>query len=200
MVQKIPIYYLAGSIIFSFVITATSDALMSILGGATLIKKVYVPKYIFPLAKVLSSGVNLFFSFIAMLFIMVWTGVPFRPTMFLTPVIVIYALLFSIGLGLILSMLMVFFRDIAHLYGVITMAWGYITPLFYPDSLFGEEYKFLLTFNPMYHFITYMRKIILYNEMPTLEDNLICFAIGITFFVIGLVLFYKKQDKFILYI
>jgi len=199
-IENFPIYYFCGNILFSFMLTATNDALFSILGGANLIKKVYIPKYIFPISKVFSSAVNLFFAYIAMLFVMFVTRVEFHLTMFLTPLVVFYVLLFSIGLGLILATMMVFFRDIAHLYSVFTTAWMYLTPLFYPPSLLSDKSPWFLYLNPMYHYISYLRDITLYQKVPGITENLICFGISMFVLSLGLMLFYKKQDKFILYI
>ena len=199
-IENYPIYFFCGNLLFSFMTNATTDSLHSILGGSSLIKKVYIPKYIFPISKTLSAGVNLFFSYIAMLLVMIATGVEFHATMLLTPLVALYVMLFSIGLGLILAAMMVFFRDIAHLYTVITAAWMYLTPIFYPDSLLGERSPWFLLLNPMYHFIDYMRDITLYQTVPGLMENLICLGIGLVTLAIGLVFFYKKQDKFILHI
>lgn len=199
-IENFPIYFFSGNILFSFMTEATTNALHSIVGNASLIKKIYIPKYLFPTSKILSSAVNLFFSYLAMLLVMIITGVDFHVSMFLTPVIMIYVIIFSIGLGLILSTLMVFFRDIAHLYGVVTMAWMYLTPIFYPTNLLTEKSELFLSLNPMYYFIEYMRNITLYNTMPTFSDNLLCLSIGLFTLIIGLFLFYRKQDKFILYI
>lgn len=199
-IENFPIYFFCGNIVFSFMLTATNDALQSILGGASLLKKVYIPKYIFPVSKVLSAGVNLFFSYIAMLLVMVATGVKFHTTMLLTPVVALYVILFSIGLGLILATMMVFFRDIAHLYGVLTTAWMYLTPIFYPASLLGDKSEWFLLLNPMYHYIDYMRNITLYQTVPGIAENLTCLGISLVTLALGLLFFYKKQDKFILYI
>ena len=199
-IEHYPIYYFCGNIIFGFMNTATNDALHSILGGANLIKKVYVPKYIFPLSKIFSGLVNLGFSYIAMLLVMVLTKTPFHATMLLTPIVVFYVFLFSVGLGLVLATMMVFFRDIAHLYGVAITAWMYLTPVFYPESLLSERNPLILAFNPMHHYIAYMRDITLYQTVPSITDNLICLGFSLSMLVIGLLFFYKKQDKFILYI
>lgn len=199
-IENFPIYFFCGNILFNFMVVATSDSLQSILSGASLIKKVYIPKYIFPVSKVLSAGVNLGFSYIAMLLVMIATGVRFHLTMLLTPFVVLYIMLFSIGLGLILATMMVFFRDIAHLYGVFTMAWTYLTPIFYPESLLGDRSQWFLLLNPMYHYIKYMRDITLYQTVPSFTENMVCLGIGLVMLAIGLVLFYRKQDKFILYI
>ena len=199
-IENFPIYLFCGNIIFNFMTIATNDSMQSILGGASLIKKVYIPKYIFPVSKVLSAAVNLVFSYIAMLLVMMILDVEFHATMLLTPFVVLYVMLFSIGLGLILATMMVFFRDIAHLYGVFTTAWMYLTPLFYPESLLRDKSPWFLLLNPMYHYIKYMRDITLYQTVPSFMENLMCLGISMLMLVLGMVLFYKKQDKFILYI
>ena len=129
-IENFPIYFFTANIMFTFFVESTTNGLYSVLDGSSLIKKVYIPKYMFPLSKVMSGIVNMFFSFIAMLIIMVITKVSFKETMWLTPIAVFYIALFSTGISLILSTLMVFFRDIAQLYSVITLAWNYLTPIF----------------------------------------------------------------------
>ena len=98
----------------------------SVLDNSNLIKKIYVPKYLFPLSKVMSSVVNLFFSFLALIIVMVVTKVPFKATMLLTPILLCYVVMFASGIGLILATIMVFFRDIAQLYSIITLLWMYL--------------------------------------------------------------------------
>ena len=199
-IQNFAIYYFTGNLIFSFITESTTNAMHAIVGNGSLIKKVYVPKYLFPMSKVFASLVNLFFSFIAMLLVMIVLRVPFYPTMLLIPVIAFYVVVFAIGMGLILATSQVFFRDTAHLYSVFTLLWMYMTPLFYPRTLLEDKLSFVLTLNPMVHFIDFMRDIVLYNTVPTMLDNLVCAAFSAGFLAIGLFFFYKKQDKFILFV
>lgn len=199
-IENFPIYLFIGNIAYTFNSDATTNALNSITGNSSLIKKIYIPKYLFPVSKVFSALVNLFFSIIALIIIMLITRTPFYATMLLAPLLIFYLLMFSMGLGLLLSVLMVFFRDIAHLYSVFTLAWMYLTPIFYPVSLLQEKASIVPIINPMCHYIDYLRQLILYNTVPSLEENMICFLIGFCFLVVGLFVFYKKQDKFILYI
>jgi len=199
-IKNFPVYFFTGHLLFTFLTESTNTGLYSVIENSNLIKKVYIPKYLFPVSKVLSSGVNLIFSFIAMTLVMLVTKVPFNLTILLTPVILIYLLLFVTGLSLILATLQVFFRDTAHLYNVFTLAWMYLTPIFYPSVLLEEKLNVVLILNPMVYYISYFRDIILNNIVPSLEQNIICLVIGLIFFIIGLVVFYKKQDKFILYI
>ncbi|QSO47533.1 ABC transporter permease [Alicyclobacillus mengziensis] len=198
-IPHFPIYFFAGNIVFTFMTEATTNSLYSVVGNASLIKKVYIPKYLFPVSKALSSLVNLFFAYIAMIIIMLVTRVSVGAAMLMSPLLVFYLLLFTTGLGLILSTLMVFFRDIAHLYGVFTLAWMYFTPIFYPNTLLSQnKFGWVLKINPMYHFIEYMRMLVLQDRVPGPSANLSCFLIGLGFLLVGLYFFYKKQDKFIL--
>lgn len=199
-IEHFPIYYLAGSLIFSFNSETTSNALYAIIGNSALMKKVYIPKYLFPLSKTVSGLVNLGFSLIAMFVVMIILKVEFRPTLLLIPIPIFYTFLFSAGSGLFLAAVTVFFRDVAHFYGVFVMAWTYLTPIFYPvDILPDGVFKFMLL-NPMYHYVTYMRELILYGNFPGMKENLICLLFGVVSFVIGVLVFYWKQDKFVLYV
>lgn len=199
-IENFPVYFFTGNILFTFITESTTNSLHSIIGSSSLIKKVYIPKYLFPLSKVLASLVNLLFSYVAMIIVMIFTKVDFSLAMIFSPLVMIYLSMFAIGLGLILSTMMVFFRDTAHLYSIFTLIWMYLTPIFYPTSLLADKSDLLLKLNPMYYYLSYFRKIVLYGQFPNFTDNIICFLIGSIFMGIGLLVFYKKQDKFILYI
>lgn len=114
-IPNYPVYLLAGQLIYSFFAEATSMALGAVLDGAALIKKVYLPKYIFPLSRVLSSFTSILLSLCALFFVMIITGVEFHLTLLLLPLAMIYILIFSIGIGLIMSAGVVFFRDLKYL-------------------------------------------------------------------------------------
>lgn len=199
-IENYTTYFLTGNILFSFFTESSTNALYSIVDNGNLIKKVYIPKYLFPFSKVMSSVVNVFFSMIALLLVMFITRVPLKFTFLLTPVVLIYLVMFSLGLGLILSTVMVFFRDIAQLYSIITLLWMYLTPIFYPVDLLEETAPWALTFNPLYHYVSYFRSLVLDGIVPGIQENLICLGVSLFTLMIGLVLFYKKQDRFILYI
>ena len=192
-IPNFPIYYLSGSLIFAFNSESTTTALNSIISNASLIKKVYIPKYLFPLSNVLSGLVNLGFSLIAMFIVMLVTGAPFHATLLLLPIPIFYTFLFSVGLGILLSAVTVFFRDIAHFYSVFILAWTYFTPIFYPVEILPDAVMKLMRLNPMYDLVTYMRSLVLYGVFPSLKENLLCLCLG-------LFVFYKKQDKFVLYV
>lgn len=199
-IENFSVYYLTGYILYMFVNESTNSALFSVVYNGTLMKKVYIPKYMFPLSKVASSLVNLGFSFIAMFIVMILTCTKLQATILLTPLIICYVTLFATGLGLILSTIYVFFRDCGHFYGVVMLVWMYLTPLFYPKDILGEQLQHYLVLNPLYHYVTYFRMIILDGVIPGVMDNIICFSMGMIALGIGIVIFYMQQDKFILYI
>ena len=199
-IPQYPVYLLAGQLIFGFFAESTSMAMSSILGGAALIKKVYLPKYIFPLSRVLSSFTSMLLSMIALFIVIMATDVTFSVTLILLPWILCLVLGFCIGVGLLLSVLVVFFRDIQYLYSIFLTAFNYLTPIFYPETLLPDWLRELLVFNPLYNYIKFFRKIAVYGEWPSLPEHLICVLFTIGMLIVGLYIFKRKQNDFILYI
>lgn len=199
-IEYFPIYFLTGNTLFTFMMESTSSSLQSITGGASLIKKVYVPKYIFILEKCLFSLINLAFSLVAMAIVMIILNFRVSPTFYLFLIPIFYTFVFSAGLGLILASSNVFFRDTAHLYGVVTTAWMFLTPIMYPKEILTERMQRVIEFNPMYHFVEYFRDVLMYGNIPDLRTNLICAGISFGAFFAGVIIFKRSQDKFILYI
>lgn len=199
-IPNYPLYLILGQILFSLMTDATSGAMGSIIDAAGLIKKIRVEKMLFPLEKACFSMVNFLFSAIAAVIVMIYFQIfPTLNILFL-PVLLICVLLFSIGLGLILSSLAVFFRDTIHLWGVILTAWTYATPIFYPLDLLPPGLIAAMEFNPMYQYITYFRDIMMNGIAPSLEQNLICIGMAVATFAVGFVVFRKTEHKFILYV
>ena len=198
------LFYLTGYIMFNFVSESSNFALTSIINAEGLIKKVYIPKYVFPLEKTLFSLVNMLFSLIAFVIVfvvfLITEQVELHATMLLFFVPMIYVFVFSFGLNLILSTMNVFFRDVGHLWGVFLTVWMYATPIIYPINLVPSWLQVIIKCNPLYHYVTYFRNVMIYGTMPTLYDNLICIAFSVVFLAIGVTVFRKNQDKFILHI
>lgn len=190
-------YLLIGTVLFNFFSESTTQALVSITGNAGLITKVYVPKYIFPISKVISSCINLFFSLIALYIVLLLSGIPLNVYHLLLPFGIVCLIGFCIGMGLILSSLMVFFRDMQFLYSVILTLWTYLTPLFYPEDILPERFMWLMQCNPMYHFIRYIRNIMLDASLPTLRAHFFCAFFAAATIVTGFIIFKKSQKKFI---
>jgi ABC-2 type transport system permease protein len=199
--ENFAVFYLSGSLIFHFMSDATKGSLGSILGSKGLIKKVYIPKYIFPMEKCCFALVNTLFSFIALLIIMPILNVKINITVLLFWVPLLYTLLFSIGFGMILATANIFFRDIGHLYSVWITAWMYLTPILYPLSVLPEKLQLgVKRFNPLFYFVDNFRQLIIDGKVPDLQSNVTCILWAIGALIIGTIVFKRYQDKFILYI
>lgn len=219
-VPNFPVYYILGSTMYNFFSESTTSSMSSITGSASLIKKVHIPKYLFPLEKCVFAGVNFMFSMVAVAIVMVLQTplqkltsivnpeLPVHPvigpswTMLLFFLPFIYCFIFSVGASLILSTLTVFFRDILHLYSVFLTVLMYLTPIIYPMDLI-ENSKVVYTIvkcNPMYYYVQYFRDVMMYGKWPGLKWDLTCIGLSLLFLFVGLWLFKKKQDKFILYV
>ena len=199
-IDNFVLYLLTGQLIFTFYSEATSFAMGSILENGSLIKKVYVPKYLFPISRVSSSAVNLLFSLPAMLAIMLYTDHEITITLVacIVPLILLY--FFCIGIGLFISALAVYFRDIFHLYGVLITVLNYATPIFYPVNIIPEEYKFVVEYNPLYYFLSAFREVAYNNTLPSIELLSICTVFSVGALVVGAYYFNKKQNTFVMYL
>lgn len=199
-VPNFAVYLLIGTVMFNFFTESCGMALTSILGNASLITKVYMPKYIYPLTRVLSSLINLAISLIPLLIVCLVTGIQFRKAAVLALFFLACLVIFCLGFGLLLSTSMVFFRDTQFLWGVLSMMWMYATPIFYPESILPEEFRFVLQINPLYHFLKNTRMCILDGLSPEPAVYVQCFLIALAALLIGALVFHRNQDKFVLYL
>ncbi|MDR2671962.1 MAG: ABC transporter permease [Coriobacteriales bacterium] len=199
-IENFPLYLILGTILFNFMSNSTGDGLKSIIDAAPLIKKIRVNKVLFPLEKVLFELVNFVISLVAVVIVMVYFSVAPTANLLFMPLLLIYMVLFCTGLSLLLSALAVFFRDFIHLWSVITLAWTYATPLFYPLAMLPDWMQTAMQFNPMYQYVTYFREIVLWGATPSFTSNLVCLGMALVTLAIGIVVFRKLQGRFILYV
>lgn len=205
-VENFATYYIVGYSIWSFFSEATTNSLSSVISAAPLIRKVYIPKYVFPLEKCFFSFVNFSFTLVAVLLVMLIQGVYPSFYTLLFPIPVIYAFIFVCGMCLFLSAANVYFRDIEHLYSVLLTVWMYLTPIIYPISLldsaggFALVVKRIVYLNPLTHYVEYFRSVVMYATLPGIKENLICLGMSLAMFVFGAFVFSKAQKKFILHI
>lgn len=199
-IQNYAVYLILGNIVFGCFSEATQFAVQSIVGSGQLIKKVYMPKYIFPLSKVIFSFINFVLTLIPAIAVIIYYRVPFTVNYLLLPYVLIGLFLFALGIGLFLSALQVFMRDTQYLYGIILTLWTYLTPIFYSEDSLAPILRKLMQLNPMYLYVNCIRKIMLYGITPTVFQLLSCVVIGVLAMVIGMKYFYNKQKYFILHI
>lgn len=198
--QNYPVYLLSGVICFNFFKETTDMCLTSISGNSNLINKVYIPRYIFPLSRTISSSVNLAISLVPLLLITLIMGLKLHASTLLILYFLLCLIAFSLGAGMLLATLMVFFRDTQFLWGVMVQIWQYATPIFYPAEIIPDKYKFVVRFNPLYHFIGNLRKCLIDGVSPEPISYIYCLIFALAMLFIGTYVFKKHQDKFTLYL
>lgn len=202
------VYLILGQTIFALFQDGTNGALTSVVDSSSLIKKVRIEKIIFPTEKVLFALVNFCISLIAVAAVMLFFGMLPGWQIVLTPILIILLTMFTLGIGYLISALAVFFRDVIHLWSVLTTIWFYFTPIFWPyEALASSGFKWVLTliqFNPMYHFVSGFRQMVTGVSLPS-DINVfvtlgLCAVFAIVTLAIGLIVFKKLEKKFILYV
>ena len=181
-IENFPVYLLSGQAVFDFIRNSTTMAMYSVLDNGALIKKIYVPKYIFTLSKITSTMVDFVFSLGALALVM-------------------QVYIFACGMGFFLSAANVFFRDIQYIYGAFLVAWQYITPLFYPIDLLPQWLRSIVEWiNPAWYYVEHFRDLVLYGCFPTMRVFVGGWIWAFIMLILGLFVFKKTQDKFILYL
>ncbi len=197
-ISNFSLYLLVGIVCFNFFTECAGMCLGSITGNASLITKVYMPKYIYPVSRMLSSCINLGFSLIPLIGVMLITGAPFTKALVLVPIPLICLCAFSLGIGMVLATSMVFFRDTQFLWGVISTIWMYATPIIYPESILPQKYLLIFKLNPLYHIVRLMRIMLMDGVSPEPKAYLISIFMSFAALFIGAAIFKKNQDKFVL--
>ena len=198
-IEYFPVYLLSGQLIFNFFSESTTLAMNSVIASEGVIKKIYIPKYMFPLSKVISTLVQIAFSLAAFFVVVAVTGAPFHWTMFLIPIPIVFIFVFSLGIAMLISSLAVFFRDLTYLYGILTTILMYLSAIFWPVKILeGGPLENLIGLNPIYQFITYFRHIVYWGTIPDLWSTFVCIGFALGALCVGTYVFIKQQDNYIL--
>jgi len=200
-VVNFPIYLLIGNMLFTFMSIAVTRSLTSVLGNASLLKKVYIPKYIFTLAVVTSEFVTFLFSMGALIILIFATKTQFTIRFLFVIIPIIQVFIFSIGLGLFMAQATVFFRDMVYIWQVFSTAWLYLSCIFYPVSILPDWLYIIVTrYNPMYFYITLFRNFTLDGpNVGSLDLAIRGTVAAVIMLFVGLISFSYSKNKFILY-
>lgn len=199
-VHNFPVYLLSGQLVFGFFSSSTTSSMKSIIMSANLINKVYVPKYIITLSSILSNFIFFIISLADLIIIMIVTKTNITLHILYAPIYLVLLFFFSCGVSLVLATATVFFRDIEHLYGVLTTALLYASAIFYPAKIIPGDFKLILILNPIHYIIKGFRDVVYSGVSIDFQNLLICSFCAAISMVIGIIVFEKNQDKFILYI
>ncbi len=199
-IENYPVYLLTGRLIFTFFSSGSNAAMRSIRGNAGILKTIYIPKYIYPLSVIAANYITFILSLVVLFLVMLATNVDFTIYMIFAALPLIALLIFTIGVGLFLATISVFFRDLEYLYGVFLTLLMFSTPIFYPPEIVPESFRFIQTYNPIYAVINCCRVVFLEGRLYDPMQMLFAMVSGIVALLIGLIVFYKYQNKFILHI
>ncbi len=202
------VYLLCGRLLYEFFTQSTKRAMRSVRLSSSVIKKVYVPKYIYPLSNVLANFVTFAMSLLVLVVMIIYflaftdevIHISWYIPLSVVPIIIL--LMLSLGVGMILATLNVFFKDIEYIYEVFCMLLFYLTPIFYRVESLGaiKIVQLGLMANPLYSIVEMFRDCVLNGVMWNWNHFMYALGFSIVTLIIGFVLFQKKQDKFILHI
>ena len=200
--DNFPVYILCGRLLYSFFSNGTKVALKSVRKHGSMIGKVYVPKYMYPLSAVVSNYIMFVISLIVLAGVMIFERVPITVYLLQAFIPMIIILIMTMGVGLILATYDVFFRDLEYLWTVFLMLIMYTCAIFYKvDNLKTAAHEMIFKCNPLYSLITMFRDAVFGRSIMSDPYHFwfsLCFSLGV--FLIGILVFWRKQDKFILYV
>lgn len=194
-------YLMSGLVMFNYFSEASNLAMSSVVANFSLINKVYMPKYIFPVSKCVFVGINFLLSLIPLYVILLATGTGVNVYHLLLPYAYVCLFFFTLGFSLILSSVAVFLRDMFYIYGVVISLWTYLTPIMYDIAIIDKPWLlFVFKFNPLYWIVYFVRWIMLYGQIPGINVWIYCAVVAIVTMIVGIFVFKKTQDKFIYYV
>jgi ABC-type polysaccharide/polyol phosphate export permease len=192
-----PAFVLSGLIAWNFFSQTTTAAMVNLVWGGGLLHRIYMPRTSFALAAISTGLVNVVLSIVPLILVMLFTGVPLRPSIFFLPVSILVLAAFALGVGLTISTLAAFYPDVAEMYAIAIVGWLYLTPVIYPISVIPPAYRFWIThFNPMYFMIEIFRTPIYEGHLPSLSIFLPAAGFAIVFLVGGWFVFTNRSDEF----
>ncbi len=194
------VYLFAGQLVFGYFTDSTNLSMNALVNNAGIFTKVNVPKYLFLLSQNVSSLINfgltllLFFGFAAL------DGVTFTWKFLCLLYPIACLVTFNIGMGMILSALYVFFRDMQYLWGVITQLLMWMSAIFYTIEGFSYKVQMMFLANPIYLYIRYFRKIVLDGVIPSPGFHLLAAAYALAALAIGTFVYRKYNHEFLYYV
>ncbi len=193
-IENFPIYYLTGSIFWNLFSSATNSAMTALVDNKSLLMKVKLSKQTFVIARMLTALTNFGYTCVAYVFMLIIFRVRPNPCMLLFPIVVVFTMLFSAGIGFMLSVFYIFFADIKYLYSVLLTLWMYLSAVFYPIDRLSPAMQWVIRKNPIYNYIEFARDIVLYGVMPEPVLWLKIIGWGAFSFAAGYWIFKKKEN------
>jgi ABC-2 type transport system permease protein len=190
-------YLLSGLIAWTFFAQATQAVVSGYRWGVRLLHRIYIPHSVFAISAIGTGLVNLALSIVPLVLVMIATGVPIRWTALYLPIPMLLLACFSLGVGLLLATVGIYFPDVSDMYQIILIAWMYLTPIIYPEALLPEKLRLVITgANPMYYLIKLFRLPIFDGRLPTWQEFLPALLIAVITLLVGWWGFSRKESEF----
>lgn len=203
-IEQYPVFLLSTLFPWTFFSQSLAYATESIVGNGALLKKVYVPQIVFPLATVLANLINFLLSLIPLALVLLVLRFPFHPTWLYLPVPLLGLVLFTLGCALIFATANVFLRDVSHILQVLLTAWFYFSPIIYDLNFIDPRFHLLFRLNPMLYILNGFRLAIYGNAeqglLPSLQSSFTSVACGLVALIIGYNVFRRYRDSFVFYV
>ncbi|MCH5203858.1 MAG: ABC transporter permease [Oscillospiraceae bacterium] len=196
-VDKYYLFLFVALIPWIFFSTSLTGGSSCIIAQKDMIKKIYFPREVIPVSFVTSCFVNMLLCFIVVFAVMILSGNGINPAaLCCLPVIMIIEYILALGIAMLSSAVTVYFRDLEHILGIISMAWMYLTPVMYTPDMVPEKFRFVMKINPMWHVITAYRDILYYGRIPNVTTLMLAFVSGVVIVVISFLAFSIMKRHF----
>jgi ABC-type polysaccharide/polyol phosphate export permease len=199
-IKHYAIFLLTVLLPWTFLSQSLAYAVESIVGNGDLIKKVAVPKLVFPVAVVISNLINLLLSIIPLAVIVLAVGQPFYWTWIYLPVPLIILTIFTLGATFLFATANVYYRDVAHIIQILLQVLFYLTPIIYSVDMVPAQFRWVFRLNPLVYVFNGFRLAVYWGQLPRLQSfgaSLVCALLAL---VIGFAVFRKHQSQFVFYV
>lgn len=194
------VYLFSGNIVMGYFRESTGNGMRSLMSNAKIITKINVPKYLFILSKSVSCLINFLLTICVYFVFCKIDHVVFTPRILLLIYPVITLTILGIGVGMILSALYVFFRDIEYLYSVFLRLLTYLSAIFYTLDKYSPEVQRLFLLNPVYVHIKFFRVVMIDCMVPSLQFRLLMAGYALFYLTLGAIMYKKYNHQFVYYL
>lgn len=194
------IYIFSGTVMFSFYTECTQGCMRALMANAAIFTKINVPKYLFMFSKAIQAFINYLLTLILYFVFCAFDGIEFGPHMLSLIYPMLTSLVLCLGIGMILSALYVFFKDVEYLYSVFLTLLNYVSAIFYPVTIVPEQYRMLFYLNPVYCYIHYFRVVTIDGLIPSWKLHALCAFYALFFLAIGCIIYKKYNKEFLYYV
>ncbi len=189
-------YVLSGLVPWVFFSQSTAGCMGGLLWGGSLLKRIYVPRTVFAISSIGTGLVNLVFAMVPLVLVMLASGVKIRATILLLPIPVLFLAMFTLGIGLLFSSIVLVFADVNEMYPILLTAWMYLSPIIYKVDKLPPQYLWFIRLNPLFYLISLFRAPIYDGRIPSLQEFALSGGISLVTLIIGWLVFTFRADEF----